>query len=238
MVTSPAFTYKYLTVVDLANRDTVVFTVRTDYDATLLLTDDSETSDPWEIIIGGWPEHGGMSAIRRGLQTAQQMAWPETPGIVTRAEDRPFWIQWTADSIRVGRVRAWFGLVSADGPCLYALPYLYLCLVQGYSPRDGSVFMAWTEPGGLPAFTTLSVTGWTRPADTFWTLPGMHAMRCAGTCVADGGPLTRVLAARRNTTQGRPTVDSFPTSKVLPGYLAAWLSGEVSMASLRHRPFS
>lgn len=64
LLTSPAFTYKYITVADLTTRNSVAFTVRTDYDAAILLTDDSVTSDPWEIVIGGWPEHGGMSAIR------------------------------------------------------------------------------------------------------------------------------------------------------------------------------
>jgi hypothetical protein len=62
---SRAGVFQYATAVNLTGRSSVSFSMR-GKDGILLLSDDSETNEPWEITIGGWLELGGMSSIRCG----------------------------------------------------------------------------------------------------------------------------------------------------------------------------
>jgi hypothetical protein len=104
--TSPANSYSFRSVLDVTGADSVVFTVRGMRDATILLSDDRTGSEPWEIVIGGWyqPNGNARSMVRRGMQGHNPAAWPVTDNILSPFEDRFFWLQWSKDTITLGKV--------------------------------------------------------------------------------------------------------------------------------------
>ncbi|XP_035693199.1 uncharacterized protein LOC118427484 isoform X2 [Branchiostoma floridae] len=114
-----------------AIRDSSLFTfeVRANNDVHVALSSQNyDLDDMYEIVIGGW--NNTSSVIRRSKGGTDQTGSP-TPGILSSAESRGFWISWTMDgTISVGK--------------------------QGESQH----FMQWTDPEPLQVVYAGYTTGW------------------------------------------------------------------------------
>ncbi|XP_078612531.1 uncharacterized protein LOC144882551 isoform X1 [Branchiostoma floridae x Branchiostoma japonicum] len=114
-----------------AIRDSSLFTfeVRASNDVHVALSSQNyNLDDMYEIVIGGW---NNTSSVIRRSKGGTDLTGSPTPGILSSAESRGFWIAWTVDgTISVGK--------------------------QGESQH----FMQWTDPEPLQVVYAGYTTGW------------------------------------------------------------------------------
>jgi hypothetical protein len=100
--TTPPRTLKYATIIDVAGRTSAALRIKATSDACILLSDDGD-SLATEILIGGW---SNTRTVIRDRPQFPHVAERSTPGVLSPAAFRDFWVAWSETTVTVGTVGA------------------------------------------------------------------------------------------------------------------------------------